>query len=163
MTASIQLPSLKAFLAALEVDRREREREEEVDALLEGMARRPKHRDVVEVDCSVAEIWPADNNGVKHILLAVALTDVIESDAEVDSDVQSHLESHQHVLVVIQVGSRDGIPDPIPGLTEGVDIRVRGVWIPAEQAHPVGNEKLSVLHFAHAPVGFVMVGDTIYR
>jgi endonuclease G len=165
VTAFGKFPSLEAFLAAYEADRRKREREEEADlSPAARMARRRRHRDVVEADCQIAEVMPNDTNGVKHVQLHVDLTEVIESDADVDDDVQSHLESHEHVLVVIRYGDRSsGIPEPIPGLIEGADIRVRGEWITAERAHAAGGEKLSVLHFTHSPIGFVMVGETIYR
>lgn len=163
MTAFGRFPCVEAFLVAYEADRRERAREADRSPAAHGK-RRPKDRDVVEVDCSIAEVEPSDTSGAKHILLQVELTGIIESDADVDDDVQGHLASHAHVLVAIQYADRQRrIPGPIPGLVAGVSIRVRGAWIPAERAHAVGGEKLSVLHFTHSPVGFVKVGGTLYR
>jgi hypothetical protein len=60
MTAFGKFPSLEAFLVAYEADRRTREREEEAGLpLAERKARRPKQRDVVEVDCQIAEVMPS--------------------------------------------------------------------------------------------------------
>src|SRR5215468_388158 len=133
MTAIGKFPSLEAFLVAYEADRRKREREEEAGlSLAERMARRRSQRDVVEVDCKVAEVMRDDCKGVKHVQLQVVLTGVIESDADVDADVQRDLESHAHVFVSIQFSDRhSGISEPIPGLVEGADIRVRGRWVTA--------------------------------
>jgi endonuclease G len=164
MTAFGKFPSLEAFLVAYEADRRTREREEEAGLpLAERMARRPKQRDVVEIDCTIAEVMPDDTKGSKHVQLQVVLTGVIESDADVDADIQGHLASHAHVFVAIQYEDHQTkIRGPIPGLIEGADIRLRGEWITAERARAVGGKKLSVLHFTHAPIGFVMVGGTVY-
>lgn len=164
MTAFGKFPSLDAFLVRYEADLRAREFEAEADLSPAGMAPLATYRDVVEVDCKIAEVEPGDSSGVKHILLHVALTDVIASDPDVDGDVRAHLASQACVLVSIQYGDpRGGIPAPIPGLTPGVDFRARGRWIPAARAHPIGDAKLSVLHFTHAPVGYVIVGGTAYR
>lgn len=164
MSAFGKFPSLEAFLTAYDADRRKRDREDEAGlSLAARMTRRRKQRDVVEVDCKIAEVKPSDTGGAKHIRLHVALTDVVETDPDVDADIQSHLESQEHVFVAIRYGDREsGIPEPIPGLDEGAAIRLRGEWITAERAYAVGGEKLSVLHFTHPPIGFVMVGDIIY-
>jgi endonuclease G len=165
MTAFGQFPSLEAFLIAYEADRRQRQRAQEADlSPAEHVIRRPRDRDVVEVDCNIAEVEPSDTDGLKHVLLQVEVTGIIESDADVDADVQSHLASRAHVLVAIQYGGgHRRSPGAIPGLVAGANIRVRGEWIPAERAYPAGGEKISVLHFTHSPLGFVMVGGTIYR
>ena len=64
MTAIGRFPSLETFLVAYEADRRERECEEEAGlSLAERMARARKQRDVVEVDCKIAEIMPVDSRG----------------------------------------------------------------------------------------------------
>lgn len=161
MTAFGKFPSLEAFLVAYEADRRTSERTGDVDlSSTARMTRRRRDRDVVEVDCRIAEVEPDDTHGSKHVLLHVELTDVIESDIDVDDDVQGHVSSHACVLVAIQYGNHG---HEIPGLIAGADIRVRGAWIAAERAYPVGGERLSVLHFTHAPIGFVQVGGTIYR
>jgi endonuclease G len=164
MTAIGKFPSLEAFLAAYEADRCKREREEEAGlSLAERMARRRRQRDVVEVDCKIAEVLPNDCNGVKHVQLQVVLTCVIESDADVKRDVRRHLESYEHVFVAIQYSDcQSGSSEPIPGLVEGADIRLRGRWITAKRAYPEHGEMLSVLHYTHAPIGFVIVDGTIY-
>jgi endonuclease G len=165
MPAFGEFPSLEAFLVAYEADRRTRECEEEDTLpLAVPMARRHRDRDVVEVDCKIAEVLADDTKGLKHVQLRVVLTGVLDSDADVDADVQGHLASHAQVFVAIQYEARHGtIPEPIPGLVEGADIRVRGAWITAERAHAVGGKKLSVMHYTHAPIGFVMVGGVVYR
>jgi endonuclease G, mitochondrial len=162
MSAFGKFSSLEAFLVAYEADRRKRECEEEAGLSLAARRnRRRGHRDVVEVDCRIAEVDSNDTSGTKHIQIRVELTDVIETDADVGDDVQRHLASHELVFVAIQYG-HGGVPESIPGLIQGADIQVRGVWITAERAHAVGGQKLSVLHYTHSPVGFVMVGGTIY-
>jgi endonuclease G len=159
MSAFGKFPSLEAFLVAYEAERRMGGRAGDADlSSTARMAGRHKDRDVVEVDCKIAEVEPNDTHGSKHVVLEVELTDVIASDVDVDDDVRRHLASHAYVLVAIQYGNHQ-----IPGLIQGAAIRLRGAWITAEQAHPVGGERLSVLHFTHAPVGFVMVGGTTYR
>jgi len=156
-----KFPSLEAFLVGYEADRRMAERAKQLDlSATARMTRRRKDRDVVEVDCRIAEVEPDDTSGSKHVRVQVELTDVIESDGDVDDDVQSHLASHAYVLVAIQY---DNHHPEIPGLIAGVVIRVRGEWITAERAYDVGGDKLSVLHFTHAPIGFVIVGGTTYR
>ena len=165
MPAFGEFPSVESFLVAYEADRCTREREEEATLPLAApLARRRGNRDVVEVDCRIAEILRDDTKGLKHVQLRVVLTGVLESDADVDADVESHLASHAQVFVAIQYEARRGtIPEPIPGLVEGADIRLRGAWITAERAHAVGGKKLSVMHYTHAPIGFVMVGGVVYR
>ncbi len=164
MTAFGKFPSLDAFLVSHDADRRAREREAEADRSPAGMTRRSVYRDVVEVDCKIVKVEPGDTHGVEHILLHVELTDVIASDADVDGDVRAHLASHTNVLLAIRYGDRDsGFPEPIPGLIQGANLRVRGAWIPVKWAYPIGGDKLSVLHFTHAPVGFIMVGGTVYQ
>ncbi|HEX3764543.1 MAG TPA: hypothetical protein VHW23_37870 [Kofleriaceae bacterium] len=142
MTAFGKFPSLEAFVIGRA-----------------GMTRARKFRDVVEVDCKIAVVEPVDTHGVKHVRIDVELIDVLASDPDIDGDVQRHLASREYVLVAIQYGKQG----PIPGLIQGADIRVRGEWITAERAYAVGGDKLAVLHFTHAPVGFVMVGKTVYR
>jgi endonuclease G len=144
MTGFGKFPSLEAFVVACEGDR----------------ADRAQHRDVVEVDCKIAVVEPVDTKGVKHARIDVELTEVLSADPDVDGDVESHLASHARVLVAIQFGGSRG---EIPGLVEGADIRVRGVWVTAERAYAAGGDKLAVLHFTHAPVGFVVVGGTVYK
>jgi endonuclease G len=164
MTASGKSLSLDAWLVGDDADPCTRECEAEADRSLAGMPLRSTYRDVVEVDCKIAEVEPGDTHGVKHDLLHVELIDVIASDPEVDGDVREHLASHAYVLVAIRYGDpHRGFPEPIPGLVQGADLRVRGRWVPAAQAYPTGGEKLSVLHFTHSPVGFIMVGGTVYR
>jgi hypothetical protein len=164
MTAFGRFPSLDAFLVSYDADGCTRELEPEADRPPAGMPLRATYRDVVEVDCTVAEVEPGDTHGVRHVLLHVELTNVIASDPDIDADVQDHLASHAPVLVAIQYADRHRqVPEPILGLIPGTALRVRGRWIPANRAYPMGGEKLSVLHFTHAPVGFVMVGGTVYR
>jgi endonuclease G len=160
MTGFGKFPSLEAFLVAYEADRRIGERAKQLDlSATARMTRRRKDRDVVEVACKIARVEPDDTHGSKHVRLEVELTEVIASDRDVDGDVRSHLASHAYVLVAIQYDQHS----EIPGLIAGVDIRVRGEWITAERAYPVGGDRLSVLHFTHAPIGFVVVGRTTYR
>lgn len=165
MPAFGEFPSLEAFLVAYEADRRTREREEEAGLPLAApTAQRRGRRDVVEVDCKIAEVMADDTSGLKHVQLRVMLTGVIASAADVDADVQRHLASHAQVFVAIQYEDRQSrISGSIPGLIEGADIRARGAWITAERAHAVGGRKLSVLHYTHAPIGFVVVGGVVYR
>lgn len=161
MTGFGKFPSLEAFLVAYEADRRMAEHAKALDlSATARMTRRRRDRDVVEVDCRIARVEPDDTHGSKHVRLQVELTDVIESDRDVDGDVRTHLASHAYVLVAIQY---DNHHPEIPGLIAGVDIRVRGAWIPAERAHATGGEKLAVVHFTHAPVGFVIAGGITYR
>jgi endonuclease G, mitochondrial len=164
MTRFGKFPSLEAFLAAHEADRRAREQAADAGfSFAARVARRRKRRDIVELGCSIAEVKSNDTSGAKHIRLHVVVTDIIESDADVDRDVQRHLASGDPVFVAIRYGDRhSGIDGPIAGLVEGADLRLRGEWITAERAHAVGGERLSVLHFTHPPIGFVAVGDTIY-
>ena len=164
MPAFGEFPSLEAFLVAYEADHHTCEREDASLPLAAPMARRRGDRDVVEVDCRIAEVMPDDHKGLKHLQLRVVLTGVLESDADVDADVQRHLASHAQVFVAIQYQARQGgIPESIPGLVEGADVRVRGEWITAERAHSVGGKRLSVMHYTHAPIGFIMVGSVVYR
>lgn len=161
MTGFGKFPSLEAFLAAYEADRRMGERAKALDlSATARMTRRRKDRDVVEVDCKIAQVEPDDTHGSKHVRLQVELIDVIESDRDVDDDVRSHLASHARVRVAIEY---DKHHPEIPGLVADVDIRVRGEWITADRAYAIGGDRLSVLHFTHAPIGFVVVGGVTYR
>src|SRR3954470_18316209 len=140
MSAFGKFPSLEAFLVAHEAERRTAGRAEDVDlSSTARMTPRRKDRDVVEVDCTIVEVEPSDTRGSKHILLEVELTAVLASDVDVDDDVRRHLASHAYVLVSIQY---DAHHRQIPGLVQGVAIRVRGAWITADQAYAVGGERL---------------------
>jgi endonuclease G len=161
MTGFGKFPSLDAFLVAYEADRGMEERAKQLDlSATARMTRRRRDRDVVEVACKIAQVEPDDTHGSKHARLQVELTEVIASDPDVDGDVRRHLASHACVLVAIEYD--DHHPE-IPGLIAGVVIRARGEWITAERAYGVGGDKLSVLHFTHAPIGFVVVGGVTYR
>ena len=109
---------------------------------------------VVEVDATIDVREPDDVDGDRHYRLRVRVDDVLHGDPDVDADIERNVENHSDVFVAIRYGDRMGILEPIPGLDPGVKLRLKGEWIPRDQAQNHGGEKMSVLHFTHHPIGF---------
>lgn len=55
-----------------------------------------------------------------------------------------------------------GLPDRIPEIQTGVELKVKGEWISASDAYDVGGEDIPVLHFTHDPLGFVCTPAKCY-
>jgi len=119
-------------------------------------------RNVVEVDATINVREPDDVDGDRHHRLRVRIDDVLHGDPDVDADVKRNIDNHSDVFVAIRFGDRMGILKPIPGLDPGVKLRLKGEWIPREQAQNHGGEKMSVLHFTHHPIGFTCTPEKCF-
>lgn len=115
----------------------------------------PRARRVVEVGAEVARIFGDDLSGAKHQQFSVKLEDLIEIDERVKEDVQATLDRGFEVRLAVRFGDGRGLPDRIPGIRSGVNLRIKGEWIPADEAFAVGGERTAVLHFTHDPLGFI--------
>lgn len=150
--------SIEEFLSAFEAGRRASEREAERTlsaTALRARKKKPKKRTVAEVDGSIQERLPDDTKGSRHHLMKITLKKVVNVDPKIKKDVAAALKNKELVLVSVRFGDRMGIEDPVPGLDPSVAVKVKGEWIPAEQAHAIGGERLAVLHFTHDPLGFI--------
>jgi endonuclease G len=123
-------------------------------------ARRPRERNVVDVDCVIKKAF--DDGDTLHYHLHVQVTHVRLHDPDVEEDLSRCIDKQELVFVAIRHGDRMGIPGEVPGLTESATIELKGEWIPREQAYAHGGEKLSVMHFTHHDLGFVAVNGQIY-
>jgi endonuclease G len=150
--------SIEEFLTAYQASRRAAEKA--ADLALSPMAlkakkKKPKKRTLAEVDATISVRLPDDTKGSKHHLLKVTLKKVVNVDSKIRKDVNDTLKNKELVLVSVRFGDRQGIEDPVPGLDEEVAVKVKGEWIPAEQAQAIGGDRLAVLHFTHDPIGFI--------
>lgn len=158
--------SFEEFISSYEAAQRAKE-----EAALKGLsfaarrvnAKRPKHRNVVEVEAMIAQRFPDDEVKPKHHHLHIEVTKLIESDEHVDRDVNRVLQEKDHVFVAIRYGDRMGIPKAVPGLEQGALITIQGEWITRDDAYEHDGERLSVLHFTHHNLGFVSLNGEIYQ
>ena len=157
--------SFEAFLASYIAARRVDDLAETAglpeDAAL-ARRRRRRARDVVELRSRVLEYLGTESAGAQHQHLIINVTELLENDPDVADDLARVIEAQERVFVSIRFGDRMGIPDEVPGLVEGVSLRLRGEWIPREEAYAHGGERLSVLHFTHDPLGFVCTPAACY-
>jgi endonuclease G, mitochondrial len=150
-------PSIGDFLERWEESRRS----EPGVVAEEGAERRrppapaPRNRRVVEVGAEVSRVFADDFSGAKHQQFTVKLSELLDVDDRVKNDVQAALDGGLEVRLAVRFGDSRGLPDRIPGIRSGVDLRIKGEWITADEAFGVGGERLAVLHFTHDPLGFI--------
>lgn len=155
MMAFGKFPSFAKFIESFEASRQaEAEARELGLSFAERVAAKRKERNIVEVDATINVREPDDVDGDRHHRLRVRIDKVEQGDPDVDADIKRNVDNHSDVFVAIRFGDRMGILKPIPGLDPGVKLRLKGEWIPREQAQNHGGEKMSVLHFTHHPIGF---------
>ena len=160
-----QYTSFAKFVESYEAARQKEEQELERGlSMAERRERRRRLRDVVEVDATIRDREPDDNDldGGKHYRLLVTLTKIVKSDPDVDGDLKRNLSDREDVFVAIRFGDRMGIIEPIEGLNDGAILNLRGEWITKEKARQHGGRFLSVLHFTHHPIGFVCTANKCY-
>lgn len=155
MMAFGKFPSFSAFISSFEAELQAHADAREVGmSFEERVAARRTERSIVEVDATIDKREPDDVSGGKHYQMLIRIDDVIQTDARVDADIQRNISEHTDVFLAIRFGDREGVLKGIPGLNPGVKLRLKGEWIPREQAQNHGGEKISVLHFTHHPIGF---------
>ena len=155
MMAFGKFPSFARFIESYEVARQRDAAERERDMTFEQRVEaRRTERNIVEVDTTIDTREPDDVDGDKHYRLRVRIDDVLQGDPDVDADIKRCVDGRLDVFVAIRYGDRMGILTPIPGLDPGTKLRLKGEWIPRDQAQNHGGEKVSVLHFTHHPIGF---------
>jgi len=159
--------SLGAFLKSYAADK-----EKEFAVSLEGLSvsdqvdrikKQPKDRNVVEVRSLLETREEDDTDNGSHYHLLISIQEILETDPDVNEDVEKCMNEGLPVFVAIRYGDSQGIQEPIDGLEAGAKLRLRGEWIPKEEAYSHGGEKRSVLHFTHRPIGFICVEETCYR
>jgi endonuclease G len=155
MMAFGKFPSFAKFIESYEAARQREAAERERDMTFEQRVEaRRTERNIVEVDTTIDVREPDDVDGDKHYRLRVRIDDVLQGDPDVDADIKRCVDGRLDVFVAIRYGDRMGILTPIPGLDAGAKLRLKGEWIPRDQAQNHGGEKVSVLHFTHHPIGF---------
>jgi endonuclease G len=117
---------------------------------------------VVEISATIRVREPDDNDGDRHQRLLVTVTEIFESDPDVDDDLQRCFSTGEDVFVAIRFGDRMGILRPVPGLEAGIELDLKGEYIPKDRAASHGGEAVSVLHFTHHPVGFLCTPDECF-
>ncbi|MFC4770328.1 hypothetical protein [Effusibacillus consociatus] len=114
---------------------------------------------VVTVEGTIMKVLEddTDTKGGKHQRLFVRVNKVLDNPEDV------RIERKEDIFVAIRYGDKDGFPQRLKELDkgEGKRIEIRGRYIPKEQA--VGNEKKSVLHFTHKPVGYIRFDNKTHR
>ncbi|WP_109119243.1 hypothetical protein [Azospirillum sp. TSO22-1] len=159
--------SFEEFLQAYTAAERAAERQARtMDLSLEvtrARARR-RERDIVEIQAAVVEYPGTESGGGdSHQHIIIGLTTVIQGDPDVATDLERVRLDGERVFVSIRYGDRMGLEDPVPGVVPGLELHLRGEWIPRDKAYAHGGEKMSVLHFTHHPVGFVCTPSDCYR
>jgi len=162
-----KFPSFAKFIESFEESR-----QRELDARERGLSfeervrarRKAQERNVVEVHAKVNVREPDDVDGDRHYRLRVRIIDLVNGDPDVDADVKRNIDNQSDVFVAIRFGDRMGIKDGIPDqfLQPGSELRMKGEWIPREQAQNHGGEKMSVLHFTHHPLGFTCAAEKCF-
>lgn len=150
--------SFDAFLNSYEMTQA---RLEGVASTLEALEKRKKQRerDVVEIMAVITE-YSGTEGGHQHALLKV--TQVTQNDPDVRGDLQRVMADEENVFLAIRFGDHLGLPEAIPGLKNGVELHLKGEWIPRDKAYSHGGEKMSVIHFTHHPLGFVCTPAQCY-
>lgn len=157
--------SVEAFLEAYTATQRyaDRRAAEGLDlATRRERMRRRKERDVVEVHALVAEYLGTETADAKHQHILIRVETVDQTDADIQTDLDRVIAEQEKVFVSIRYGDRQGLEAPVPGVAEGLALHLRGEWIPKDKAYAHGGEKMSVLHFTHAPLGFVCTPDECF-
>ena len=156
-----RFPSVGEFLESYKAaeEREQAEAEAELPFDERVRARRQRERAVVEVSGALKHREPDDADGDKHVRLLLTVAEMTEGSPSVNADVQRVIDSGDDVFVAIRIGDSMGIREPIEGLVDGVDLNLRGEWIPKERATAHGGRAMSVLHFTHHPLGFVCVAE----
>ncbi|EGD58755.1 hypothetical protein Y88_0813 [Novosphingobium nitrogenifigens DSM 19370] len=114
---------------------------------------------LAHVDAVIAHVLPGNehHHGAQHQHLIVIVTRLIAF-AGLPADKAPQIGAR--MFVAIRFGDEDGLAEAIPDLAEGMPIELRGEYIDPATAYPTvdnsGPEHLPVLHFTHAPVGFVI-------
>lgn len=124
--------------------------------------RQRKDRDVVEVQGPVAEYLGVETANSKHQHILVNVVELIEGDPDVKVDLDRVMDDGERVFVSVRYGDRMGIAAPVPGIEPGIELHLRGEWIPRDKAYAHGGERLSVLHFVHEPIGFICSAGTCF-
>lgn len=124
--------------------------------------RRRKERDVVEVRATVAEYLGTESSSASHQHIMISVLEIADTDPDVQQDLDRVIAQQERVFVSVRYGDRQGLEEPVPDIDLGVELRIRGEWIPKEKAYAHGGEKLSVLHFTHQPIGFICNPSACY-
>ncbi len=118
--------------------------------------RQGRERDVVEIAVSVVKYLGIDTKGGdSHQQMYLNVTDTIQDDPDIHDDLQRVIDGNEEVFLSVRFGDRMGLPQPVPGIKNGSELRVRGEWITKDKAYAHGGKKLSVIHFTHHPLGFI--------
>ncbi len=118
--------------------------------------RQRRQRDVVEIAASVVDYLGIDTEGGdSHQQMILNVTDAIQDDPDIHDDLQRVIDDKEEVFLSVRFGDRMGLQQPVPGVKDGSELRVRGEWITKEKAYAHGGKKLSVIHFTHHPLGFI--------
>ena len=106
------------------------------------------------VSATVSRVFPnrVAHDGAEHQHIWINALTPLDGGADEAGD----------VFVAIRV-TDGGIDRTIP-FQEGTPVELQGLLIPADQAEPgQDNEGLPVLHFTHAPLGFVIYAGQTYE
>lgn len=144
-----RFPSISEFLGRWEEKSRE------------GAERR-RTRKVIEVTARVARVFADDLSGAKHQQFTVVPLTWIDGTAAAHEEVEEAIHHGIEVRIAIRFGDSMGLPDRIPEIQTGVELKVKGEWISASDAYDVGGEDIPVLHFTHDPLGFVCTPAKCY-
>jgi endonuclease G, mitochondrial len=118
--------------------------------------RQRRERDVVEIAVSVVKYLGIDNKGGdSHQQMYLNVTAALQDDPDIHDDLQRVIDGKEEVFLSVRFGDRMGLPQPVPGIKAGSELRVRGEWITKDKAYAHGGKKLSVIHFTHHPLGFI--------
>lgn len=106
------------------------------------------------VSATISRIFPDryDHDGAEHQHVWIKQLQALDGGDNYDVD----------VFVAIRV-TEGGIGRDIP-FQDNTPVEMQGMFIPADQAYAgQDNQNLPVLHFTHAPVGFVIYNAVEYK
>lgn len=117
------------------------------------------NENIITVSAVVAEDFLhclPDLEGKMHQHFYIRIKEVLEGDRRI-VDAKT-------VFVAVHYGDEEGLPEPIPCLTPGEPIIIRGQFIPAAEAYQTDdNPCFPVLHYTHHPVGYVIYDGVKYE
>jgi hypothetical protein len=117
---------------------------------------------LVQVQARIQAVLPDDNDpeGGTHQHLQIKVERTLKLEGSNLSDINGQI-----LFVAIRFGDELGLPDRIPELRQGEPIEAQGEYIEADRAKPGPDNHdpvLPVLHFTHAPVGFIIYHGVTY-
>lgn len=116
---------------------------------------RPRREGEVVISGEITKVFSlnVDRTPPRHQLFLMRIDEIPESLGDVA------IAREPDLLVAMQWGQDESQARPIPGLKVGEPVRVRGIYVPPDEAFPAPNGlRHPVVHWTHWPIGWVDYG-----